>query len=384
MRSRLWREGSLGLLILTGILGLSGLFFWIFNFRPGERGYRFNVKFVNAGGLLDGAAVRLRGVEVGRIQGIVSQLDAVLVDVEISSSKTLIPINSQFLSAQTGLIGQTTLDIVPLNDSEPDRRGWEEGKFAGPLDEQCDGEAIVCAGVEVQGDIGVGYTQLLKRVDSLLSNVDAGGFSENLNQVSASVTNVANSVTELSESIQSELDFEAISDAVKSIQAAADNLNTVIVNSQPALTASIGNLETFSQDAKEISAALKPLLTSEGFVQDLNTISANTLAATQDLQELTANLNDPNLVLNFRTALDSARITFENAEKITTDLEILTGDIEFLESLKNLVFGLDGLVSYTSNSDVPIQLVKVGDEIQLGFTPVTAIGVAGRQPRLIP
>ena len=384
MRSRLFREGSLGLLILAGILGLSGLFFWIFNFRPGERGYRFNVRFVNAGGLLDGAAVRLRGVEVGRIQGIISQMDAVLVDVEISSNRIRIPVNSQFLSSQTGLIGQTTLDIVPLDESESAGIDWQEDEFVGPLDEQCDGKAIICAGVEVQGDIGVGYTQLLKRVDSLLSTVDAGGFSDNLNQVSVSVTNVANSVTELSESIQSELDFEAISDAVKSIQTVADNLNTVIVNSQPALTASIENLETFSRDAKEISAALKPLLTDEGFVRDLNTISANTLAATQDLQELTSNLNDPNLVLNFRTALDSARVTFENAEKITTDLDILTGDIEFLESLKNLVFGLDGLVSLPGNSDIPIQLVEVEGKIQLGFTTINAIQVADHQPFLVP
>ena len=370
MRSRLWREGSLGLLILTGILGLSGLFFWIFNLRPGERGYRFIVRFDNAAGLLDGAAVRLRGVEVGRIQGIMAQLDAVLVEVEIGSSNTLIPIDSEFLSTQTGLIGQTTLDIVPLDEDALDSGAAEASEFAGPIDEQCNGEAIVCEGIEVQGDIGVGYTQLLERVDNLLSTVDAGSFAENLNQVSASVTNVANSVTELSESIQAELDFEAISAAIYSIQAAADNLNTVITTTKPSLTASINNLETFSRDAKEISATLKPLLTDEGFVQNLSTISENALAASQDLQEITASLNDPDLVLNFRTTLESARVTFENSEKITTDLELLTGDREFLESLKNLVFGLDGLVSYIPWRDESLQVAGTGSGIKLGFTPV--------------
>ena len=370
MRSRLWREGSLGLLILTGILGLSGLFFWIFNLRPGERGYRFIVRFDNAAGLLDGAAVRLRGVEVGRIQGIMAQLDAVLVEVEIGSSNTLIPIDSEFLSTQTGLIGQTTLDIVPLDEGALDNRAAEASEFAGPIDEQCDSEAIVCEGIEVQGDIGVGYTQLLERVDNLLSTVDAGSFAENLNQVSASVTNVANSVTELSESIQAELDFEAISAAIASMQAAADNLNTVITTTKPSLTASISNLETFSRNAKEISTTLKPLLTDEGFVQNLSTISTNALAASQDLQEITASLNDPDLVLNFRTTLESARVTFENAEKITTDLELLTGDTEFLESLKNLVFGLDGLVTYIPQPDESVRLAGTSRGIQLGFTPV--------------
>lgn len=384
MRSRLLREGSLGLLILGGILGLSGLFFWIMNFRVGEQSYHFTVKFDDAGGLLDGAAVRLRGVNVGRIDDIHTKVDAVEVRVSIDSSKILIPVDSQFTSTQTGLIGQTTLDIIPSETSASSTT--DERNVAGPLDKDCDGEMIVCDRAIVQGDVGVSYSQLVKRVDGLLSSIGDGELTSNLNSVAASVTEVANSVAELSNSIQEDLDFEAISGAVSSIQLAADSLNELVEENQATLTSTLGSLQVFSQDASEISAALKPLIVEGNFVRDLGTFtsqaaiaSESALAATEDLKAITASLNDPDLVLTFRTTLDSARVTFENAEKITTDLDVLTGDLEFLESVKSLVLGLDGLVSHQPQIG-DRQLLLVDDRemnwqrAKFGFTPVKAFG----------
>jgi phospholipid/cholesterol/gamma-HCH transport system substrate-binding protein len=45
--------------------------------------------------------------------------------------------------------------------------------------------------------------------------------------------------------------------------------------------------------------------------------------------------------------LDSARSTFQNVQKITSDLDDLTGDPEFRENIRRLVNGLSGLVSST-------------------------------------
>ena len=388
MQSRLLREGSLGLLILAGIIGFSGLFFWIFNFRIGEQGYRFTVKFDDTGGLLNGAAVRLRGVEVGRVERIVTQLDSVVVEVEIDSSRILIPLNSRFSSTQTGLIGQTTLDIVPedVDDIAETSQSGAEGateappalegdNLASPLDDACDTTLIVCDRAVVQGDVGVNYTQLVQKIENLISSFEEGSFSDNLNSVASSVTEVAESVTVLSESIQQDLDIEAISAAAASIRQAADNLNGVLAQNQASLASTLTNLESFSQDASEISTALKPLLTDETLVRDLTEISTNAVAATEDLREVTATLNDPDVILNIRTALDSARVTFENAEKITTDLEILTGDLEFLESLKNLVFGLDGLVSYQPIPGITAYPVGgTGSDMRLNFIPAEIAG----------
>ena len=353
MQSRLGREGALGLLILAGVLGLSGLFYWVLNLRVGDGGYGFTVQFDDAGGLLDGGAVRLRGVDVGRIEAISSDVDAVRVRVQIDSANTVVPLRSEFLSSQTGLIGATSLDIVPSADFPA------EGVMAGPLDERCDITMIVCADVEVEGSIGVSYSQLVQKMDRLLSSFEEGDFASNLNQVagsvtevSDSVTEVAASVTELSETIQNDLDFVAISEAAASVQTAADELSQLVQTNQVTLETTLADLSSFSADMAELTGVLAPTLGSEVFVGDLQTISSqaaiaseNAVAATEDLRVLTESFSDPDTMANLRATLDAARVTFENAQKITTDLDELTGDAQFRESLRQLVLGLNDLVS---------------------------------------
>ncbi|WP_017327701.1 MlaD family protein [Synechococcus sp. PCC 7336] len=375
MRSRVIREGLLGLLILSGILGLAGLFFWVLNFRVGERGYRFTVTFEDAGGLLDGAAVRLRGVEVGRVQGIATDVDAVRVRVAVDRDRTIVPLASQFLASQTGLIGETTLDIVPDPELEP----IVIGENRGPLDEQCDIATIVCDGMEVTGSIGVSYSQLVQKMDRLLSTFADGEFDDTINRVASSVTEVADSVTELADSLQSELDFAAISNAAQSVDRAANTLSTSLSSNQASLNSAIADLSVFSQDMREITTALKPFLASEELTRDLGAVtsqaaiaSENVAAVTADLRLLTENFSDPQAIADLRATLDSARVTFENAQKITTDLNELTGDAEFRQSLRELVLGLNDLVSAQPLLPGETQpTVTQTPPLRYGFTPVS-------------
>ncbi|MGL5807492.1 MAG: hypothetical protein ACRC11_19010, partial [Xenococcaceae cyanobacterium] len=57
--------------------------------------------------------------------------------------------------------------------------------------------------------------------------------------------------------------------------------------------------------------------------------------------------------------LDSARVTFENAQKITSDLDDLTGDPAFRDNVRNLVNGLGNLVSSTEQLQQEMQTAKV-------------------------
>jgi phospholipid/cholesterol/gamma-HCH transport system substrate-binding protein len=66
MRSRAVREGSVGLLLLLGMGIFIAIFLWIRGLTVGERSYSFTVEFPRVNGLLEGAAVRYRGVTVGR------------------------------------------------------------------------------------------------------------------------------------------------------------------------------------------------------------------------------------------------------------------------------------------------------------------------------
>uniref|UniRef100_A0ACD5H2C3 Uncharacterized protein n=1 Tax=Desertifilum tharense IPPAS B-1220 TaxID=1781255 RepID=A0ACD5H2C3_9CYAN len=53
-------------------------------------------------------------------------------------------------------------------------------------------------------------------------------------------------------------------------------------------------------------------------------------------------LNSPTNIVMLQQTLDSARATFQNAQKITADLDEVTGDPAFRDNLRNLVNGLGG------------------------------------------
>ena len=82
-------------------------------------------------------------------------------------------------------------------------------------------------------------------------------------------------------------------------------------------------------------------------VENLQTLSANAAEASGNLRNLTSAVGSTENVMLLQQTLDSARSTFQNAQKITADLDELTGDPAFRENLRNLVNNLSGLVAST-------------------------------------
>ena len=62
--------------------------------------------------------------------------------------------------------------------------------------------------------------------------------------------------------------------------------------------------------------------------------------------------------------LDSARVTFQNAQKITSDLDELTGDPSFRDSIRELIEGLSGLVSSTQQVEQQVQVANTLDSVR--------------------
>ena len=56
--------------------------------------------------------------------------------------------------------------------------------------------------------------------------------------------------------------------------------------------------------------------------------------------------------------LDSARATFENVQKMISDLDDLTGDDRFRESLKQIINGLGDLFSSTKQLEQQTRMAK--------------------------
>mmetsp|Transcript_9365 Transcript_9365/g.17547 ORF Transcript_9365/g.17547 Transcript_9365/m.17547 type:complete len:471 (-) Transcript_9365:175-1587(-) len=108
--------------IYTAMFPLSGvaigilLLHWIWPKAlkgPSASGYIFTVHFPTCRGVKRGAAVRLRGAEVGAVAEIRPSWDRVDLDLRIYDPMVRIPRGSLFLLTQTGLVLETSLDILP-------------------------------------------------------------------------------------------------------------------------------------------------------------------------------------------------------------------------------------------------------------------------------
>ncbi|MFS8907529.1 MlaD family protein [Synechococcus sp. OH2] len=406
MRSRAIREGAVGLLILAGVLGFAGLFLWIYNLRFGSRGFQFTVTYPNVSGLAEGSSVRLRGVAVGRVERILPQAAQVEVQVVIDQPLA-IPRDALFVTTQTGLVGETVMDILPRRDAPA---------AGSPLAADCDRSQIICAGDVVEGTPGVDFGQLLIQVDRLVTRINNDEFFATLNATLEGITRVANSVADLSETVEKQvaalrtedLDLSqfpsaatAIQDAAgavrgmaRSFQAAADQFTLLVEQNRTSLRAALENIQQVSDDLQAMSSAVRPLLTDPQLQADVRQILAevraaaeNVSQATEDLQQIAANLNDPGTLATLRQTLDSARITFQNAQKITADIDELTGDPQFRRGLRELVLGLSNLVSSAPKASGPLTRTEDGiqpaaaQEYRFRFAPVSfALALEEQQP----
>jgi len=133
-------------------------------------------------------------------------------------------------------------------------------------------------------------------------------------------------------------------------------------------------MKATSDGLQELVVALKPAayglnaaLDSEDIEQllnNLNTLIANSATASENLRDISTSFNDPTLLLSLQETLTSARETFENMRKITSEVDELTGDPAFRQNLRNLVNGLSNLLSSTQQIEQHVQIAQALEEYQ--------------------
>lgn len=394
MRSRTVREGSVGLLILLG-LGLTvGLGLWVRGVNLSQRGYRVIAQFPNVTGMREGAVVRFRGVDVGRIEKILPKVSGVEVTIRIFSEDLQIPRQVLVEAKQEGLIGEITLDINP----QPDAKVANLGRL-NPRDNRCtETSPIVCDGDRLKGDPSpdindlirssielsesIGDPKLLGDLKDVAANIarlskqlsDPSLF-EDIKSVADNTASATDGIADLSREIitlASTLDEELtdISDAVvettDSAGRAADRIaelgdrlnttttevNTLIARNRQNLTQTLDNINATSLELRESIAALTPVVEKVGqnkFLDDLAILSNNAAEASVKLRDLSTTLGSEENLLLLQETLDSARATFQNVQKLTADLDEVTGDPTFRENLRQLVKGLNSLISSTED-----------------------------------
>ncbi len=407
MRSRTLREGSLGLFILLG-LGLFGvLSFWLRGVSLGRQTYEFVVEFEDALGMQPGAPVRYRGVRVGRLVDVVPGTNGVDAKIEILSGDLKIPRPPYVEANQVGFIGETTIDILAPDQPLPQVR-----ELAVPRDSDCDPQVIICHGDRVLGRVGISFEKLTRASTEFTESFSdpelleaIQRLLENTAQASEDIAGLARNVSEMTVFFQEELGVlsdsalvttetltrtatefgttaETFNQTAVELNRLTATANQLVEDNRTSLVMTLDNLNVMSRELRLAASGITPLLQQSDrtlslvnenlsqleqanliadlqvLVNNATVLSENAAVASQNLRDVSEAVNDPGNLLLLQETLSSARSTFEIVEKITADLDELTGDPQLRENLRRLINGLSGLVSLSDQLEQDTQLAQ--------------------------
>jgi phospholipid/cholesterol/gamma-HCH transport system substrate-binding protein len=420
---------GLTILVALGILGVSIM--WLTNFFFGGRSFKATIVFPNAGGMTVGTRVAYRGVKIGQIVAINPEPEGVALEVEIRPANRLIPANSLIEATQAGLVGETSVDIIPLQPLPPG------GVTAKPLEQDCDPTIIICNGSRLQGEgkldvntlirslmrianiisepavtsavrtmfqkssdaLGK-FSSLSQNADLLLQDLAKNNTVDNLNSTFSSI----NSMSDQAENVLGEADkkglinnldstlnsikgfsqkadgllaeaeaqdtINQLNSTLTAVGGAAEQIEVFMAVNKSQIANTIASIGQASEEMSGTLTGLNPMIAKieQGqFVDNLETISANAADLTANLKDFSTELNDPATIIQLQRLLDSARFVFENVNKITSEIDEITGDPQLREEIIRLIRGLSNLVSSTQQLQQQLEYAQMLHQVALSI-----------------
>ena len=390
MRSRTIREGSVGLLILLGFILFGGAFFWLRGFRAGQQSYKITIAFRDANRVIAGSPVRYRGVNVGEVVSINPNANGVDIQVKINRVDLSIPRENLLVEAnQSGLIGETSIDIFPQVQLA------SQEAVTDPLSENCNSQIVICENDTIKGEVGASIDVLIRNTAEAADLVSDPELFNNLKSVAQSATEAADGIAEVSRELsviskdvsqQLELLTTTTAEQLKVLTATTEttgkqitstaaeteeligNVNQVVVANQKNVETTLSEISSASQQLNNVIETLAPTLESlnaslettdtQALIQNLETLTANAAETSENLKKASDSLSGSENLVLLQQTLDSARATFENTQKITSDLDQLTGNPEFRQDLEDLIEGLSELLSSTQELEEQLAIAQ--------------------------
>ena len=210
-------ETKVGIFTLLGLVVL-GFSLYILGGFSITRSYEVNVKFADVSGLPVKAAVKLAGVEVGKVKAIKIEGDKVVAVLAINDGISLYK-GAEFSVTMTGIIGTKYIKVV-------------------------------------QGQPSLGL-------------IAAGDYVEGLNEMpmDEQVAQTMKSVRELVDSINNQGQFGSeLNDAMRDIRQLSANVNQLVMTMRPYVTQSMENLE---QITEKLNAVMDAISNEEGVLGTL-------------------------------------------------------------------------------------------------------------------
>jgi phospholipid/cholesterol/gamma-HCH transport system substrate-binding protein len=360
--------------------------------------FRAVLSLPQAHGITPGTPLTYRGVVVGKVLNLTPKPQGVAVEVKIWPKDRLIP--SQSAIKPLEFKGKTVLDITPLTDLPA------SGVQAKPLDADCNPKLIICS-AERAPNRSVSFGSLLRSVALLPEmNDNVQSIDEEVKEINASLQGIdklsqeankllgtvnknqtpakidaalvsaeraardlsraADKISRLSDTANSLLGevqqtgtVARVNSTLTSVGEAAERLDLLLAVNQSNLTNTLTGIGQTSQELTETLRRLNAIarqiedekwlskLDLNQLLKDLTIISANTAEISNKLLDFSTKLDDPQTSLKLQQILDSARTMFENLNKITSDLDELTGNPKLREEIRRLIEGLSNLLSLT-------------------------------------
>lgn len=394
------RQSIIGLMLLVSLGLLGMLILWIRNFSFGNRSYQATIIFPNAGGMTPGTRVAYRGVKIGQVTTIEPKPEGVAIGVEIAANR-LIPTNSRIEATQAGLVGETSIDIIPLQSLPP------QEDIAKPLAPNCEPSLIICNGSILQGEGKLDVNALIRSLlrisniigdpetttafravlqnatnslgeinDLLVDAKESGGF-QNLNSTLTSVSQTSDEISSLLAEIKQKGGVDTLNSTLASIGGAAEEIRIFLTANQTNLVNTLNSIAQTSDQIRVATNSLTPVIqrVEQGKLLDnLETLSANAAKLSANLQDFSANLDDPKTLLLLEQTLDSARSAFDNLQKITSDVDELTGNPQFRQDIEKLIRGLSNLTSSTQLLQQQVEYDRAFNRIESEMAKIKSAG----------
>jgi phospholipid/cholesterol/gamma-HCH transport system substrate-binding protein len=148
-----------------------------------------------------------------------------------------------------------------------------------------------------------------------------------------------------------------IGNTLDSVRQTSDQMRVLLSSLTPTLERVNSTVGQVSSSIGQVNSSVNQANIGQ-LLRNLETLSANAAQASANLRDISVSFNNPQNIVLLQQTLDSARATFENAQKITSDLDDLTGDPAFRNNLKDLVNGLGKLVSSTQQLQQQVQVAQ--------------------------
>lgn len=332
------KEFAVGLFLFIGLLIFGMSIFVIKDIRL-QKGYRLNLYFDDIGNLAERAWVRMRGVNIGRVEKIDIAEDKAKVVVWINSKIKLYKTAKAKITS-TGVLGVKYVEII---------QGEKTSEYFKDGDSIYNTESVV----SIDDALSQGIESLKQFADLLSGLSKEKDLSKRLNDIFSNLD-------ELSKKINNSIDEQQVKKTIQNIQVAGENLNTFLTDTK--------------QDVKSAMLTLKNV--SEKLDKIVDNISSTQTIVGQIV-------SDKESAEKFAQTMSSIKLVAEKADKTLNRINMFTTywDYRFRYDTKNNVakndIGIEVYPRQTKFYYLAVNNISSEDEFSEEKNNTVSIGIGG-------